>query len=63
MNIVQKVVRHVHVPWYALVLLWETLRAWGFRKWISFWCSRRDSIELSMDGLTLTSEPPASSPR
>jgi FkbM family methyltransferase len=52
MNIVQKVVRHVHVPWYALVLLWETLRAWGFRKWISFWCSRRDSIELSMDGLT-----------
>jgi FkbM family methyltransferase len=52
MTFLQKVVRHVHVPYYALLLLWETLRAWGLVRWLKFWCSRESSVPLTMDGLT-----------
>ena len=51
MNIVQKFIRHVHVPYYALKLLAETLRAWGFRVWVLFWFSEEESVPLTMDGL------------
>ncbi|HLY12392.1 MAG TPA: FkbM family methyltransferase [Planctomycetota bacterium] len=51
MNLVQKVIRHVHVPYYALKLLAETLRAWGFSKWVAFWCSDEENVPLTMDGL------------
>jgi len=54
MNFAQRVVRHVHVPYYAVLLLWESLRAWGLRKWLSFWCSRQESVLLTMDGLTFS---------
>jgi FkbM family methyltransferase len=51
MNIAQRIVRHAHVPFYAAKLLWETLRAWGFRRWLSFWMSREESVPLDMNGL------------
>lgn len=54
MNLVQKFIRHVHVPWYAFVLLWETLLAWRLGKWVRFWFSREPSVRLSMDGLEFT---------
>jgi len=52
MNLLQKTVRHLHVPFYAALLLWETLRAWGFRKWLGFWFSKEEDIILTMDGLS-----------
>lgn len=51
MNIAQKIIRHAYVPYYALKLLAETLRAWGLRKWLAFWCSADESVPLAMDGL------------
>jgi FkbM family methyltransferase len=45
-------VRHAHVPLYAAKLLWETLRAWGIRRWASFWCSTSPDLTLSMEGLS-----------
>jgi len=44
-------IRHVHVPYYALKLLAETLRAWGFGPWRRFWGSREEQVPLEMDGL------------
>ena len=52
MNLLQKAVRHLHVPFYAVLLLWETLRAWGFRKWLGFWFSAAEDLVLTMDGLS-----------
>jgi len=52
MTFVQKIIRHAHVPYYALLLLWETLRAWGAEKWARFWGSSEESLLLTMDGLT-----------
>jgi FkbM family methyltransferase len=52
MNLAQKVIRHVHVPFYAFLLLWETLCAWGLKKWLGFWLSREESPILTMDGLS-----------
>lgn len=51
MNVFQKIIRHVHVPFYAFMLLWETLLAWRLGKWVRFWFSREESPLLSMDGL------------
>jgi FkbM family methyltransferase len=51
MNLFQRIVRHVHVPFYAFKLLWETLRAWGFRRWLAFWASREENVPLSMGDL------------
>lgn len=51
MNRIQKLVRHAYVPYYAAMLLWETLRTWGLRKWVAFWMSREESVPLTMDGL------------
>lgn len=51
MNLVQKFIRHIHVPYYALKLLAETLRAWGVLKWVRFWCSHAESVPLTMEGL------------
>jgi len=51
MNVAQKIIRHAHVPYYAVLLLWETFRAWGFRKWLKFWFSREEQVPLTMDGL------------
>jgi FkbM family methyltransferase len=52
MNVVEKAIRHGHVPFYAFKLLWETVRAWGFRKWCRFWLSSDPKPLLTMDGLT-----------
>jgi FkbM family methyltransferase len=35
---------------YTLKLLVETLKAWGFRKWLSFWSSHQAEIPLEMNG-------------
>jgi len=51
MNILQKTIRHVHVPYYALMLLLESGRAWGFKPWWKFWWSREENVPLEMDGL------------
>lgn len=51
MNLIQKIVRHSHVPFYAAKLLWETLRAWGLHEWIAFWTSRSESVPLTMSDL------------
>ena len=52
MNVLEKVIRHSHVPFYAFKLLWETARAWGFRAWCRFWFTSKERPLLSMDGLT-----------
>jgi FkbM family methyltransferase len=52
MTLVQKLIRHAHVPFYAGLLLWETLCAWGLRKWLAFWLSREANLVLTMDGLS-----------
>lgn len=51
MNVVQSVVRRLHVPYYALKLLGETLRAWGLRAWLRFWLTRQDRVPLSLGDL------------
>lgn len=51
MNLVQRIVRHAHVPFYAAKLLWETLGAWGLREWLAFWMSRGESVPLTMGNL------------
>jgi len=63
MTFVQKIIRHAHVPYYALLLLWETLRAWGAEKWARFWGSSEESLLLTMDGLTFQIAAPASRAR
>jgi hypothetical protein len=52
MNVLEKAIRHSHVPFYAFKLLWETVRAWGFRRWLRFWLSSEQKPQLTMDGLT-----------
>jgi FkbM family methyltransferase len=52
MNLLEKAIRHGHVPYYAFKLLWETARAWGLRRWARFWFSREKNILLTMDDLT-----------
>jgi len=52
MNLIEKAIRHGHVPFYAFKLLWESARAWGFRKWAGFWFSRQERLLLTMDGLS-----------
>ena len=52
MNVLQRVVRHAHVPFYGMKLLWETLRAWGIWRWASFWWSRSPDLTLKMGDLT-----------
>ena len=52
MNVVEKAIRHGHVPFYAFKLLWETVRTWGFRKWYRFWFSSDPKPLLTMDVLT-----------
>jgi FkbM family methyltransferase len=51
MSLVQKIIRQGHVPFYAAKLLGETLRAWGGRKWLRFWCSRQKNVLLTMHTL------------
>ena len=46
MNIIQRIVRHGHVPFYATMLLWETLRAWGLKAWLAFWFSRQERVPV-----------------
>jgi FkbM family methyltransferase len=51
MNVFQRILRHSYVPYYAAKLLWETLRAWGIGRWLSFWMSSEDAVPLTMNGL------------
>src|SRR5260370_13351333 len=50
MNTPQKLIRSTYMILYALKLLVETLKAWGFRKWLSFWSSHQAEIPLEMNG-------------
>jgi FkbM family methyltransferase len=52
MTLFEKALRHGHVPYYAVKLLWETARAWGFRRWAAYWFTREPDPSLTMDGLT-----------
>jgi FkbM family methyltransferase len=51
MNLLQSIVRRAHVPFYAVKLLGETWRLWGFRRWMGFWTSREEDVLLTMSGL------------
>lgn len=51
MNLIEKGIRHAHVPFYAFKLLWETVRAWGLPTWVRFWFSRDIRPRLKIDGL------------
>jgi len=49
MNLKQKIIFYCNVIPYALGMLFETYRLWGFKKWLSFWTTTKKETIVSIE--------------